>query len=215
MIHLLLVDDHLAFREPLAFMLAREPDIEVIGEAGSLAEARGSLLDATLVLVDLDLPDGDGATLIAELRTANPRASALVLSASADRLALARAVEAGAAGLLHKSSSVGDIVAALRGLDGGETLLSPTQTIDLLRLIGRKREGDRAAQAVINSLTPRERQVLQALADGLHDREISEKLLVSTETIRTHMVNLLRKLGVDSRLRALVFALRHNLVQME
>jgi RNA polymerase sigma factor (sigma-70 family) len=90
--------------------------------------------------------------------------------------------------------------------------LSVRETSELLRFITRQREQQRAIQATIARLTPREREVLQALAAGLSDREIAHQLHVSTETVRTHMVNLLHKLGVDSRLKALVFALRHNLV---
>jgi DNA-binding NarL/FixJ family response regulator len=84
--------------------------------------------------------------------------------------------------------------------------------MELLRLITRHRHQERAIQAIIARLTPREREVLQALASGLTDREIANQLIVSTDTVRTHMVNVLHKLEVDSRLKALVFALRHNLV---
>ena len=101
----LLVDDHATFREPLAFMFEREPDFEVVAQAGSLTEARCMLGGADLAVVDLDLPDGDGTELLGELRAANPRGMVLVLTASSDREAHARAVEAGAAGVLHKSAS--------------------------------------------------------------------------------------------------------------
>src|SRR5918998_4151801 len=94
----LLVDDHATFREPLAFMFEREPDFEVVAQGGSLAEARRVLEGVDLAVVDLDLPDGDGTELIGELRAANPRGMALVLTASAERGTHARAVEAGAGG---------------------------------------------------------------------------------------------------------------------
>ena len=215
MMRLVLVGDHLSFRQPLAFMLGREPGLEVAGQAGSLAEARPLLAGADVALVDLDLPDGDGAELIRALRLANPRGMAVVLTASASRLDAARAVEAGAVGALHKSCAVAEIAAALRRLAAGEHLLSPSETVALLRLVGQRRERDRGAQAAIGRLTPREREVLRALADGLSDREIAERLHVRTETVRTHMVNLLEKLGVGSRLQALVFAVRHGLVAID
>jgi DNA-binding NarL/FixJ family response regulator len=213
-IRLLLVDDHLAFRQPLAFMLGRESDISVIGQAGGLAEARRLLPEADIALIDLNLSDGDGVALIKELKVVNPGGRALVLTATGARSHIAEAVEAGAVGVLHKSCSLDEVVAAIRRLEAGDHLLSPAETIELLRLVGQQRERDRAAQASTARLTRREHEVLQALAEGLHDREIGERLHVSTETVRTHMVNLLHKLGVDSRLQALVFAVRHGVVQI-
>jgi DNA-binding NarL/FixJ family response regulator len=211
-IRVVLVDDHLAFRQPLAFMLMREPDITIIGQAGTVAEARPLLPAADIALIDLDLPDGEGVELIQDLHAVNPQAIALVLTGSASSGDMPRAVEAGAAGVMHKTRPVSEVTDAIRRLHAGESLLSVRETIEMLRLISRQREKDRVVRATIERLTPREREVLQALAAGLSDREIAQQLHVSTETVRTHMVNLLHKLGVDSRLKALVFALRHNLV---
>ena len=213
-IRILLVDDHAAFREPLAFMLEREPDLTVVGQAGSLAEARALLNGVDVAVVDLTLDGGIGLDLIPDLRAANPHAAAVILSASDDALDRARAVEAGAAGILHKSAPIAEIMAAVRRLGMGEQLLELSEVVELLRIAGRRREQDRSAQVVISRLTRREREVLQALADGLNDREIAERLHISTETVRTHMVNILRKLGVDSRLQALVFAARHGIVKI-
>src|SRR5438128_10652145 len=104
MIRVLLVDDHASFRQPLAFLLAREPDIAVVGQAGSLAEARRILEGVEVAVVDLGLPDGPGVELVHELRAANPLGAVLILTASLDRREHARAVEAGASGVLHKSA---------------------------------------------------------------------------------------------------------------
>ena len=105
-------------------------------------------------------------------------------------------------------------MAGLRRLDRGEHLLSPAETIELLRLVGQQRERDRSAKEAAGRLTKRECEVLQSLADGLSDAEIAQRLHVSRETVRTHMVNLLQKLGLDSRLQALVFAVRQGLVKL-
>jgi DNA-binding NarL/FixJ family response regulator len=214
-IRVLLVDDHLSFRQPLAFMLGREPDISVVGQAGTVAEARQFLHQADIALIDLDLPDGEGTVLIDVLKSVNPVARGLVLTASRDSAATARAVEAGAAGVLHKSLCIDEVITAIHRLEAGEHLMSPMETVELLRVVARQRERDKAAQAAIDRLTRREREVLKALACGLSDREIAGRLHVSTETVRTHMVNILQKLGVDSRLQALVFAMRHRLVTIE
>jgi DNA-binding NarL/FixJ family response regulator len=214
-IRVVLVDDHLSFRQPLAFMLMREADITIIGQAGTVADARPLLPQADIALVDLDLPDGEGVELIHDLRAINPQAIALLLTASASNVAMARAVEAGAAGVLHKTRSVSEITEAIRRVHAGEPLLSVRETIEMLRFVGQHRERNRAAQVAISQLTQREKEVLAALGHGLHDREIAERLHIQTETVRTHMVNLLRKIDVDSRLQALVFAVKYGLVDLQ
>jgi len=215
MIRLLLVDDHAAFRQPLAFMLDREPDFAVVGQAGSVADAKRMTSDFDVAAVDLTLPDGSGVDLVRILRASNPSASVFVLTASQDHAAKAMAVEAGAAGLLHKSASLTEIIDAMRRLGAGEQLLDLEETIELLRLAGQQRERDRAAQQALAQLTPRERDVLETLTEGMTDREIGECLSISSETVRTHMVNILHKLGVESRLQALVFAARHGAVKIQ
>ena len=215
MTRVLLVDDHASFREPLAFMVDREPDLTVVGQAGSLAEARPQLAGADVLVADLDLPDGSGIALIRELRAINPRALALVLTASGTGRDRAEAVAAGAAGLLHKSTRLGEIIGAIRRLAAGEPLLRPQEVIELLRVADRHRERDREAEAALGRLTPREREVLQTLAEGLTDKEIAERLHLRPDTARNHMMKILGKLGVNSRLQALVFALRHGAVRLD
>ncbi len=215
MIRVLLVDDHASFRESLAFLLGREPDLTVVGEAGSLAEARrllGARVD--VVVVDLDLPDGDGAALIKELRAANPGGMTLVLTGSGRRTDLARVVEAGAAGALHKSVGATEVVNAIRRLAAGEQLLSREEVLGMLRLAGQRQAADQEAQARLATLTERERAVLQGLAEGLSDKELAVQLHVSPKTVQFHMTNILQKLGVDSRLQALVIAVRHGAAEI-
>jgi DNA-binding NarL/FixJ family response regulator len=210
----LLVEDHATFREPLAFMLNREPEFEVVAQVGSLAEARRALEGVDLAVVDLDLPDGNGTELIGELRAANPHGMVLILTASAEREAYARAVEAGAAGVLHKSSSIRDVIEAARRLVAGEAVLSTNEVVELLRLADRRREQDRETLRAVESLTPRELEVLGLLAEGLSDKEIAERLYVGSGTVRNHVVSVFNKLGVHSRLQALLFAVRHGIVDV-
>jgi DNA-binding NarL/FixJ family response regulator len=207
-IRLLLVDDHLAFRQPLAFMFSRESDLTVVGEAGSLAEARELLLTVggtlDVVLVDLQLPDGDGVTLINELQSGRSRTRVLVLTADPD-------IDAGASGVLNKTAPVTEIAKAIRTIHVGESIQSAKEIIELLRLASQAREHDRQAQATLASLTPRERQVLEALAQGLDNKAIAERLFISHDTARTHVVNLLAKLDAESRLQAAIFAIRNGI----
>jgi DNA-binding NarL/FixJ family response regulator len=215
---LLLVEDHASFRQALAFMFEREPDFEVVGQVGSLSEVGklpgGLLKDVEVAVVDLTLPDGDGLDLIEDLSVNEPQIATLVLSASLESGRFARAIETGAACVLHKATPVKDIVEAVRRLKAGEALHSPGEIIEMLRLVSREREEKREVLQAIERLTSREREILQALAEGLESREIAEKLNITVETERTHMVNILHKLGVHSRLQALVFAVRHGLVEI-
>ncbi len=217
-IRVMLVDDHTSFRQPLALMLQREPDISVVAQAGSLAEAREVLEDAELTVdvatVDLELPDGSGVEFIEKLHEMRVQTLALVLSAYSDRVLLAQAIEGGASGIMHKSSSLDEIAAAVRRLHAGEQLLSQQEVIEAVRLVSRQRREDREAEHTIGRLTPREQEILQALAEGLSDKEIAERLYVGVGTVRTHITSILSKLEVQSRLQALVFAVRHGLVKI-
>jgi DNA-binding NarL/FixJ family response regulator len=215
-IRVLLIEDHVAFREGLSFMFNREPEFEVVGQAGSLAEARTMLeLGVDVAVIDLDLPDGDGSQLIGELHEANPQAVALALTASAERGRHARVVEAGAAGVLHKSVYVRDVIDAVRRLEAGEALLTANEVGEMLRLADQQRAQDEELRQSIGSLTPRELEVLQALAEGLSDMEMADRLYVSVGTVRNHVARILVKLGVHSRLQALVFAARLGIVKID
>lgn len=212
----LLVEDHTAFREALMFSFDHEPGFEVVAEAGSVEEARRvSHGDVDLTVLDLDLPDGDGTGLLPELHAANPTMMVLILTASTDRNAHAQTVAAGAAGILHKSCRLRDITDAAKSLVAGESLLSKEEIAELLRVADRRRERNREMLLASESLTPRELDVLQALADGLSDKEIAEQMYVSSGTVRNHVARLLSKLEVHSRLQALVFAVRYGLVDIE
>jgi two-component system, NarL family, response regulator DevR len=213
---ILLIEDHASFRQTLALVFDQQPEFEVVAQAGTLAEARQAMdgSEADLGVIDLSLPDGQGTELIEELREANPDFAALVLTASLERTDHARAIEAGAAGILHKSADVDAILDATRRLGEGETLLSEDELISLLRLAGRDREEEVEARASIEQITPREKEVLRKLAEGLSNKEIAATLHMSIDTERTHMMNILNKLGVHSRLQALVFAARHGLVEI-
>ena len=216
---IIIIDDHDTFRDPLAFMLERERDLTVVTRPRSLAEAREILgnveLSVDVAIVDLHLPDGSGADLIADLKVSRPRATALVLSATTDQRRLAGAIEAGAAGVMHKSAPMSDLVEAVRRLAAGEQLLSQQEVIEALRFLVRVREVNREAQLASDKLTPREREVLQALAEGWSDKEIARRLHVGVGTVHSHVTNILSKLEVSSRLQALVFAVRYGVVKIE
>jgi DNA-binding NarL/FixJ family response regulator len=213
-VRVLLVEDHVAVRQAIAAMFERHFDFDVVGQAGTLAEARGMLNEIDVAVVDLGLPDGYGGDLIKELAEVNPRAQALVLSASLDRTETARAIESGAAGALDKMAQLDEIVDAVRRLQAGETLLPLDEVVDLLRFASHRREQEYQDRAALDALTPREREVLQAMAEGLGSQAIADRLHISVRTERNHVANILGKLGVHSQLQALVFALRYGIIEV-
>jgi DNA-binding NarL/FixJ family response regulator len=215
LIRVLIVEDHASLRESMAFVFEQQPDFGPVAQAGSIAEALPMLQDVDVAVVDLKLPDGDGVQLVGKARAANPHGKVLILTGSTSRLDFARAVEAGVAGVLNKSVPVGEVIDAVRRLHRGEVLLSRLEVTQMLRLAGQQHERDRAAQLILGELTPREREVLQLLADGSNDKEIAEQLTISNSTARAYMSSILAKLGVDSRLQALLFAVKHGAVEIE
>ncbi len=211
----LLVEDHAVFRQLFASAFDHEHDLQVVAQASTLTEGR-ALLDekVDVAVVDLNLPDGDGTDLVAQLREHNPHGAVLVLTASVDPAVYARAVEAGASGIVHKSASVAEVMGAVRRLAAGEVLLSQEEVVGLLRVLDAERSQGREARACFEQLAPREREVLLALADGMNDKEIALRLNVGVGTARGYVKGMLSKLGVHSRLQALVYAARHGLVEI-
>ena len=167
-----------------------------------------------VAVVDLGLPDGFGGDLIRDLRAANPHAQALVLSSTEDRSEIARAVESGAAGVLHKSAEMEEVAEAVRRIQAGETMMPLEEVVELLRHAGARKEEEHEARQAISRLTGRELEVLSLLAEGLESEEIAARLHISAKTERNHVAKILSKLGVHSRLQAVIFAGRHGLVEV-
>jgi len=213
MTRVLLVDDHTAFVESLAQVLQLEDDLTVSGHATSLAEARRHLEGVDVAIVDLSLPDGSGVDLIEDLRSRNPESVVLILTGTGDRHEMARAVLAGASGCLEKNASLAEIAAAVRAAAAGDVLMGPQELRQLFMLAHTDGEERRRATQLLGRLTEREWEVLRELCEGRGDREIAQRLFVTPKTVRTHVVNVLRKLEVHSRLQAVIFAFRHGVVE--
>jgi DNA-binding NarL/FixJ family response regulator len=218
MIRILLVDDHTTSREALAYLLDREPDLSVVGQADSVASAMEQLQSIDAAIIDLKLPDGSGIDIVRRLRELNPRASILCLTASENEADLALAVEAGAGGVLHKSATTQQLVHAIRQLSAGLPVHSTDEVIRLFRIAAERRYQDQSNQEaarLIKELTSRELEVLHALAWGLSDKEIAFQLGISARTARSHMANILSKLHVESRLQAVILAIRTGVVSAD
>jgi DNA-binding NarL/FixJ family response regulator len=212
MIRLLIVDDHTSFRESLAFMLDLVDDITVVAQAGNLETARKQIRERPIdvALLDLDLAGDRGLDLIQSLRMHNPNAVAIVLTGNTGAKSRALAVASGAVGILHKSTSIQDIVTTIRQAFAGEPLISAREAAELMQHGNLYLASNDKGHQALKQLSHREQDVLRALAAGLDNHGIAQRLFVSPETVRSHIVRIYRKLGVDSRLQAVTFAIRHN-----
>jgi DNA-binding NarL/FixJ family response regulator len=207
-IRVLIVDDHEVLASSLAKTLDTEPDLLSVGVAGSLKQA-AELIRTTapdVLLLDHRLPDGDGVAAIGRLRVVRPALGLLVVTASPSEHLMVAAVEAGVSGFLSKTRSLAEVTSAVRAAAVGEAVISPEMLARLLpRLGGTGRVG--AA-----TLTEREREILGLIAQGLSNAAIAERLVVSVNTVRNHVANLLAKLGARSKLEALSIAIREGLL---
>ncbi len=213
-IRLLIVDDHRMVAQGLQLGLAREVDLEVVGVTGTAAEALALAvsLRPDLLLIDFHLPDGTGADAAARIRAQVPAVKVVFLSADETDDAVLAAVEAGAAGYLLKSEPLDQVAVALRRAAEGEILINPAT---LMQLMSRQRDRARATaerDRLAATLTQREREVLQLMADGTDNRTIAEDMHISLTTVRWYVQNLLEKLDSHSKLEAVARAAELGLI---
>jgi DNA-binding NarL/FixJ family response regulator len=212
-IRVLLVDDHRALAEALSRLLASEPGISMVGTAYSAAEARARLREQIdVVLMDYALPDGTGAEVTRSARARWPKASVIMLTAHDDDETVLDSIQAGADGFLAKTASIDEVVSAVKAAHAGETLLPPAVIAKIALRVRMAREHGLEGPR-IEPLTVRELEILRALSAGRTTREICDQLNIAPNTLRTHVQNITAKLHVHSKLEAVVFALRHGLVE--
>jgi DNA-binding NarL/FixJ family response regulator len=212
-IRVLLVDDHRLIPESLAHILGREPDMRVVGIAGTVAETRQAVKEPVdVVLMDYRLPDGTGVDAIGVIKSRWPKARIVMLTAVDDDEVVLESVQAGADGYLTKDRAVDDVVATVRAAHEGAPLLPRSVTVAIARRVAeaRDRKNDRLP---VEPLTPRELQVLRALVEGLSTPQICERMHITPNTLRTHLQNIMGKLHVHSKLEAVALALRLRLVE--
>ena len=203
-IRILLADMHALFREALRTGLESESDFQVVGEARNgpeaVAEAERTIPDVAILDMDLPVTDGVRATLLIVERS--PHCRVLILGPNDDYRRLVEALDAGASGYLTKEAPLAELVEATRAVYRGDTLVPPRMLGPLLvNLLRRRKEQDRVHNRIAR-LTPREREVLALLADGADNGDIARLLVISPQTARTHIQNILSKLSVHSRLEA-------------
>jgi DNA-binding NarL/FixJ family response regulator len=206
-IRLLVADDHPVVRDGLRAMLATQPDMDLVGEAATGAEAvtHARALQPDVVLMDLQMPDLDGPGAIAALREQAPEVRVLVLTTYGTDADITRAVDAGATGYLLKDAPREQLFGAIRAAARGESVLSPSVAT---RVLGRMRAPAEEA------LSPRELEILQAVARGLSNKDIGRQLYVSEATVKTHLLRVFSKLGVDDRTAAVTVALERGIIRL-
>jgi DNA-binding NarL/FixJ family response regulator len=208
-IRILVVDDHRTFAELLELAFTWEDDLECIGTATNAADAleRTEELLPDVVLMDVQLGDGDGIAATAELTRRFPRLRVVILSAFVNQAMIARAARAGACALLPKDGALVEMLQAVRSAPRGQFLVHPAL------LAGADTESP-LSSAPVGVLTPRELQVLQLLGSGLGAQAIAAELGISVATCRGHVKNVLAKLGAHSQLEAVVIGTQHRLIQV-
>ena len=214
-LRIILADEQSLFREAVKVVLESQPDIEVVAEArdGIQAVAVAEESRPDVALLDINLPNCDGIRATSMIKERVPDCKVLVLTGEEDQETLVEALEAGASGYLTKECPLSELMEATRAVHRGETLI-PSRMLGALlsRLIRRRREQDEALQR-ISKLTKREREVLAFLAEGRDNDGIAQALVISPETARTHIQNVLGKLGVHSRLEAAAFVIQNGILE--
>ncbi len=213
-IRILLADQHALFREAVRTGLESQADIQVVSEArnGPEAVAEAERTHPHLAIVDIDLPITDGVRTSSLIRERAPHCHVLVLGASEDYRSLVEVLDAGASGYLTKEVPLADLIQATRAIRRGDTIVPPRMLGPLLSgLLRRKREQDQAHDR-ISRLTRREREVLALLAEGADNEGIARILVISPQTARTHIQNILEKLSVHSRLEAAAFVTQNGIL---
>ncbi len=213
MIRVLIADDHAVVRQGLRTFLALQEELEVVGEVADGVEAVAAVerLEPDVVLMDLVMPRLDGIEAIRRVRELSPSTRVIVLTSFVDEDRMVPAVRAGAGGYLLKDVEPQDLVRAIRTVHGGEALLHPAVVAKLMEEVA----GEAARPEAAGLLTPREREVLVLIARGEANKLIALDLGVSEKTVKTHVSNILGKLGVSDRTQAALYAVREGIVGPE
>ncbi len=212
---MLVVDDQELFRRGLTMLLAVEPGLEVVGEAGdglegvSLAETAAP----DVVLLDVRMPKQSGIEACLAIKEAVPSTKIIILTVSDEEADLYEAVKSGASGYLLKDSSIEEVAQAIRVVADGQSLISPSMAIKLIDEFKQMSRPERDTGPALR-LTERELDVLRLVAQGLSNKEIAARLFISENTVKNHVRNMLEKLQLHSRMEAVMYAVKENLLEL-
>ena len=205
-IRVFLLDDHELVRRGLADLLDVEPDLEVVGEASSVAEAMARIPAAQpqVAVLDVRLPDGSGVEVCRDIRSQMPDVRCLMLTSFSDDEALFDAIMAGASGYVLKEIRGNDLVDAIRQVAAGQSLLDPSLTQKVMERLRRGNEQDERLAA----LSDQELRILELIGEGMTNRQIGEEMHLAEKTVKNYVSSLLAKLGMERRTQAAAFVAR-------
>jgi DNA-binding NarL/FixJ family response regulator len=213
---IVICDDHKILTDALAMVVERDADLRLVAPPVHTAEQAVEICrehHPDVVLMDIVFKSGiDGIEATRRIKETSPATKVVIMTAHDDERLLVDAVEAGASGFLGKDEAADEVLAAAKAAADGEVLIDPVTLTRLLHQVAREREARRDAQQLLNSLTEREREILELLSRGMRNDDIAHKLYISPQTVQTHVRNLLAKLGVHSKLEAVAFAVRHGAI---
>lgn len=215
-IRLLLADDHAVVRSGLRLLLEAQPDMEIVGEAenGHDAVRQTALLRPDVVLMDIEMPDMNGIEATRRIRETGAETAVLALTMYEDDQYFFEMLRAGAAGYVPKRAAPDDLVSAVRAVSRGEVFLYPSLAGRLVQdYLSRAGSGDEPDRD--DNLTPREREVLTLVAEGLTNNEIADRLVISAKTVDRHRENIMRKLNLHNRVDLVKYALRNGLIDLD
>ncbi len=210
---ILIVDDHILFREGLVGLLKSQPDMQVVGECGTVQEAIETALELRpdTILMDFSLPDGTGLQATRSILTSLPHTQVIFLTVHENDERLIAAMREGARGYLLKNLSVNKLLASLRALERGEVALSRSMMARIIEEFAQSVPSNNSSPSPLVSLTAREIEVLQELAGGITNQEIANRLFISENTVKNHVHNILDKLKLNNRREAIDFAHKYGL----
>jgi two-component system response regulator DevR len=211
-IRVFLLDDHEIVRRGLAELLELERDIEVVGEAGTKADALHRLpaCHPDVAILDVRIPDGSGIEVCRQIRDAMPQTHTLMLTSFADDSALFDAIMAGASGYVLKEIRGTALVDAVRRVAAGESLLDPAATQRVLDRLRKSEDAEEEEDEELAGLSEQERRILRLIGEGMTNRQIGEELHLAEKTVKNYVSSLLAKLGMSRRTQAAAFAARHD-----
>jgi DNA-binding NarL/FixJ family response regulator len=215
-ISVVICDDHRLLTDTLTTVVQDDPSLRMLTPPLHSSEEAVELVrerHPDVVLMDVEFRGSmSGIEATRQIKILSPSTKVVIMTAhSGDRL-LVEAVEAGASGFLHKTEGVDEVLGAVKAAAAGEILIDRNELARLLPQVAREREVQRGAETILAQLTDREREILQLLGEGQRNEDIAARLFISPQTVQTHVRNILTKLGVHSKLEAVVFALRHGAV---
>lgn len=216
-IKIVIADDHHMVRQMLVNTLVNCEELEIVAQACDGAEALEACQKHCphVLVLDLNLPDMSGVEVTRRLQQSESWTKILILTAIEDERSLFESIAAGARGYLLKDASIDELIGAIKTVAANKAVLHPRSTLSLLNEFQRTRQNTvsplESYQKVVHSLTPREQEVLRLLGQGLSNKEIGTRLIISEKTAKTHVANLLRRLGVKDRVAAAIFAVKAGL----